>query len=440
MAERRRVVPEWARTYLGSAGFASAVTTAIFLTGFSTHLVRALIGWPGLLTIILGLIALGLTSLWFRRSHLEWHGTLPLSVIVFVGWAVLSIFWSNTPTVTGLRLIYLLAFGFLGFYVAVLRDTIQIVRAVGDALRVLLGLSIGLEILSGILIDQPIAFLGIQGNIAQLGPLQGVFGTRNQLGFLALIALISFSIEMATRSIPRGLARYSIVLAAVSLLLSRSPVMIGVLSIVVLAALALFAVRRAPSASRWVWQLVLLTGVVVAGVIAFLARLRIIDLLNAGSEFETRLHLWQSMSQYAAGNSLQGWGWVGSWPTTLPYLWLNLATGKTNATGLNAFIDVYFQLGLVGFFAFVALLGLALVRSWILASDKRSIVYVWPALVLVAIATVSLAESSALTESGWMLLIVCSVKASRSMSWRDALGRHDPAGLPSAGSASRRTG
>ncbi|MEL4319001.1 O-antigen ligase family protein [Leifsonia sp. YIM 134122] len=433
-------MPEWARTYLGSASFASAITTSIFLAGFGTHLTRALIGWPGLLAIILGLIALCLVSLWFRRSHLEWHGTLPISVIVFVGWAILSIFWSNTPTVSGLRLAYLLAFGFLGFYVAVLRDTIQVVRAVGDALRVLLGLSIGLEILSGILIDQPIAFLGIQGNLVQLGPLQGVFGTRNQLGFLALIALISFSIEMATRSIPRGMARFSIVLAAVSVLLSRSPVMIGVLSVVVLAALALFAVRRAPAASRWVWQLVLLAGVIIAGVVVWLARLRVIDLLNAGSEFETRLHLWQAMSQYAADNSLQGWGWVGSWPTTLPYLWLNITTGKTNAAGLNAYIDVYFQLGLVGFFAFVALLGLALVRSWILASDRRSVVYVWPALVLVALATVSFAESSALTESGWMLLIVCSVKASRSMSWRDALGRHDPASLPSAGSTSRRDG
>ena len=65
-------------------------------------------------------------------------------------------------------------------------------------------------------------------------------------------------------------------------------------------------------------------------------------------------------------------------------------------------------------------------RAWLLASSRRSVVYVWPALMLVVIAVTSFAESFALGEGGWMLLVVCAVKAARDMSWRDALAAGRP--------------
>ena len=74
----------------------------------------------------------------------------------------------------------------------------------------------------------------------------------------------------------------------------------------------------------------------------------------------------------------------------------------------------------------LALVGVALVRAWLLASSRRSVVYVWPALMLVVIAVTSFAESFALGEGGWMLLVVCAVKAARDMSWRDALAAGRP--------------
>ena len=61
--------------------------------------------------------------------------------------------------------------------------------------------------LSGVLLDMPFRFLGVQGNIAQLGPIQGIFGTRNLLGFVAVIALITFLIEYRTQSVRAGRLR-----------------------------------------------------------------------------------------------------------------------------------------------------------------------------------------------------------------------------------------
>jgi hypothetical protein len=90
----------------------------------------------------------------------------------------------------------------------------------------------------------------------------------------------------------------------------------------------------------------------------------------------------------------------------------------------------------IGLLLFVGLGGVALVRAWLLASTRRSVVYVWPALMLVVIAVTSFAESFALGEGGWLLLVVCAVKAARDMSWRDALA----AGRPPAPTVERLGG
>ena len=124
-------------------------------------------------------------------------------------------------------------------------------------------------------------------------------------------------------------------------------------------------------------QLGLLDATLFAGLAAWIARTGIIQLLNAGSEFEVRYTLWQEMWRLVSLHPLQGWGWAGYWPTDVtPYGSLEFIIKRDHASGLNAHLDVYFQLGLVGFLAFLALVGLAFVRAWLLASNKRSLVYV----------------------------------------------------------------
>jgi len=48
-------------------------------------------------------------------------------------------------------------------------------------------------------------------------------------------------------------------------------------------------------------------------------------------------------------------------------------------------------------------------------------VFVWPTLMIVALVTTSLAESSILTEAGWLTFTVCAVKVAQHLSWRRAL-------------------
>ncbi|GAA1055658.1 hypothetical protein GCM10017608_23120 [Agromyces luteolus] len=409
------------REFAGSARFAQAVTLMSVGLAFSTYAVRALVGWPGLIAAVATLIVLSGLSLVARWRAVEWYGILPLTILVFVGWCGASVIWSDTPGLTVLGVGYLVAFGVLGVYVALMRDTIQIVRAFGDVLRVLLGISLALEVLSGILLDLPIAFLGIQGNLASLGPLQGMFGSRNMLGFVALIGLITFIVEWRTRSVLRGRAIASVVLAGLLLLLSGSPTTFVALGITLLALAALYGLRRVSAETRWRWQLALLISAVAMIVVGWITRIRILELLDARGEFDVRLDVWREVSRYLAVNPLQGWGWVGRWPDAAPYVWVQRGVGRDHASALSAYIDAYFQVGVIGVLLFAGLVGVALVRAWLLASSRRSVVYLWPALALVALAVTSFAESFALVEGGWMLLVVCAVKAARDMSWRDAL-------------------
>ncbi|WP_345763839.1 O-antigen ligase family protein [Diaminobutyricibacter sp. McL0608] len=424
---RRPLVPAALTEFFGSARFASALSLVAVGVGFSTHAVRSVMGWPGLIGALAALAILAAISFIAQRETIEWHGLLPISILVFVGWCALSIFWSNYQWATFAGIGYQLTFAFLGIYIALVRDAIQIVRVVGDVLRVLLTVSLGLEVLSGLLIDLPIRFLGIQGNIAAGGPIQGLFGSRNQLSIVALIAFVTFLVELRTRSVRPVTATASISLAVLCILLTHSPVIAAVSVIVGLATLALYAVRKVPPRLRPFYQWGLAAITVLALVLAYIYRTRVIDLLNARADFSVRYRLWIQIWQLIPVNQILGWGWVGGWPETLyPFTAIQANTGAEHANGLNAYLDVYLQVGLIGLILFVALIALAFGRSWLLASNKRSVVYVWAPLVLVALLVTSVFESSILVESGWLLLVVCAVKASQGMSWRSALPRHEP--------------
>ena len=113
---------------------------------------------------------------------------------------------------------------------------------------------------------------------------------------------------------------------------------------------------------------------------------------------------------------------MGYWrPDVLPFPIFTIAGEREPTSAVNAYLDVLFQLGFVGLAVFVGLVLLTFTRSWLLAGRRRSTVFAWPALVLLTLIVTSLAESSMLVEYGWLLFVVCTVKAAQELSWRRAL-------------------
>lgn len=413
----RRALSESLREVFASPQAARALTLAIIGTLVLANAIHNIVGWPGFFAILGGELALAITALVVTWSTIEWRGLLPLSLLVFVGWCALSLLWSDYQWATIGGVLYLVIVAFLAVYVGLSRDLIQVIRAFGDVFRFALTASLVLEVFSGLLIDSPIKFLGIQGNLASGGPIQGLMGSRNLLALIALIAVVTFFVELITKSATRQLAIFSLALGGLCILFTRSPVAFGTLLILVLAALCLLGMRAAKPASRRVLQIALLAAIGIGLITAFVFRSPIIRLLNAESEFETRYLLWQQILVVSSARPVEGYGFIGSWRRELaPFVSFN---GHSSA--LNAFLDSWLQVGIVGLALLLALLALALVRSWLLGSSKPSVVYIWPALVLIVLVVVSAAESTVLTGIGWFALVICTLKASQELSWRRRL-------------------
>lgn len=406
---------------LGSPRFSQVLTVAIVCSAYFSFALRSLIGWPGLIAIVSTLVVIAAGSLAVKRAELEWRGILPISLLVFLGWSALSLLWSQYQWTTLAAVLYQLAFAFLAVYVALTRDLIQVVRAFGDVLRVLLFGSLVIEVVAGVLLDTSVGLLGIEGDLAFGGPIQGLVGTRNQLGLIALVGLVTFLIEWNTRSVHRPIAIGSVAVAAVCVLFARSPVAFGAFILLSLAAVVLVGLRRTPPEGRRVAQFVLLGATVIALAIGFLLRTRIVAALNAGSEFEFRYFLWRDVLSASAQHTIEGYGWIGYWRGDIPPF-VGLQTVLVpHQSALSAYLDVLLQLGIVGLFSLIALIGLALVRSWLLGANRRSVNFVWLALIMLLLTTVSAAESFALVEFGWFTLVVCLIKASQDLSWRSRL-------------------
>ncbi len=416
---------------LGSAEFARAFTIAVLTAVFASFTIERLTSTITLATIIGALCGVGAAIMWVRREELSPLRIAPSSLFAFLIWALVSLVWTSDRSSTAFAWLTLFGYAFLAITVGHIRDTLQTVRALGDTLRILLTISLGLEILSGILLDMPFTFLGIQGDLALGGPVQGIFGSRNMLGFIAVIALITFVIEWRTQSVTAPVAIPSIGLAALLAFLSSSPTVIVLAVAVGIVAVALAIVRHAPPERRSVVQWVLGVLVVIALAAAFALRHPIIRLLDAGSDFSVRGSLWNTILDFVAIKPIEGWGWFGGWERgEYPFTYINFLLGDRHQSALNAYFDVLLQLGSAGLVLFLLFGGIAMVRSWLVASVRHSVVYAWTPLIIVTLAVDSMFESFTLEGAGWFMLVLCALRAGQTRSWRESMDAAHTGAIP----------
>lgn len=416
---------------LGSAELARAFTITVLAAVFGSYLIERMTSRVTIATIIGGLCLLGLGILWVRRAELSALRIAPSSLLAFLAWALVSLVWTTDKSDSLFGWLELLCFALLAITVGHIRDTLQTVRALGDTLRALLALSLGLEILSGVLLDVPFVFLGIQGDLAIGGPVQGIFGSRNMLGFVTVIALITFFVEWRSQSLSARIAVPSMALALLLAFLSASPTVLVLAAAVGTVAVALMIVRHAPPERRSLVQWVLGVLVTLALAAAFLLRHSIIALMNAGSDFSIRATLWNKILDFVALKPIEGWGWFGSWARgEYPFTFINFQLDDRHQSALNAYFDVLLQLGAAGLVLFLLLGGVALVRSWLVASVRRSVVYAWTPLMLVTLAVESMFESFTIVGAGWFMLVLCALRAGQARSWRENIDAAHTGAIP----------
>jgi O-antigen ligase len=396
--------------FLGHSRFLHAFSLVVFATIIGTHFLRSIFGTAGLFSIISVEILLAILILFARRRTFEWRYLLPSWIVIFLMWIALSYTWSYYPVTTILGVSSQISFTFLAYAVVAIRDNIQIVRALGDVFRASLFLSLSLEVLSGIIFDIPFSFLGIQGNITNMSGIQGIFGSRNLLSFVIFISFITFAIELLTKSVSKRTSFVSLGTGAILLVFVGSPLVYLSLLLMGIVISAIFWVRGLEKGFRR--KKLITLGVVFASFAAvfWIFRTQFLTFVQAAPAFNFRAELWSEIVRISSMKSLEGWGWAGLWPRkTQPFSAMQNVTGQTYSSGLNAFLDLWLQVGVVGLIIFLIAFSIFAWRTISTAMKTKSHIFLWPVFVFVVLAINSLTQSFLISEFGWFLFVLCSV-------------------------------
>ena len=404
-----------------------------FFTLFASDAWRNLIGWWGYLALGGVLLITWLVIVIRARRALYWRA-LPASFAIFLIWTGLSITWSNYPGASALGWGSTLATAFVAYAIVLTTDRAELVRGLGFALRWILALSLIFEAAVSLFVRHPVlplwvdwgtakipdAFYWSQDKLLTLGPIQGIVGNRNLLGFIALLALIIFCVQLADRAVWRGSGITWIVIAVATLILTGSSTVIVALVAVALAAVTALWTRALRPSRRWPVYLTVGTGAVLALATTPLWWQQITALLGRSADATGRSDIWNSVWGLIVERPVVGWGWISYWaPWVEPFNDLAERKGVLYLQAHNAWLDVWMQVGIIGLILFCVVALMALWRSWFLAVDRPrwdlnnhrpfTAHALMPLLLLIALLAQSIAESRMLVEGGFALFVAVIV-------------------------------
>ena len=415
----------------------SAYAIVVFIYLIASNGVRILAGWPvflagGAVLTIVGAVLFAR----LKPERFRWY-RLPSPIYWFLTLAVVSIFWSQYRFESVLGVAAQLVTTFIAVVLAFILTWHELLRTLSSALRYVIGLSFAFELFVSIFVQHPVLQLWIDvpadGPTPKLlywsrdllfagGPIQGVVASSTLLGFIGLLALIVFAIQLRARLVGRFTGWFWVGTAVLTLALTRSAtVTVALVAVIIALGFALWA-RRIDQARRMPLY-VALGAVLAAGIaVAVFARGTVFAMLGKSSDMTGRLETWEKVIELAEQRPWFGWGWVSYWaPWVEPFESLDVQGGIQVMSAHNAWLDVWLQLGIVGVLAFAPLVVLTLWRVWFRAVDQPrrgfgpALPYatsaLWPLLVLVALVVQSFAESRMLIEGGWLLLVILAVKS-----------------------------
>ncbi|MFC5930735.1 O-antigen ligase family protein [Cryobacterium melibiosiphilum] len=401
---------------------------------------RSLGGWWGFGLIAALVVAGSITLLVTQKSALNWR-RFPKTLVAFMALATLSIAWSFYPAAAALGVTLQWITTLAAVFLALTLTWAELLRTLAAALRWVLGLSILFELFVAAVIRGPIlpffvdysdygdekipqAFYWSRALLFDGGPIEGIVASRNLLGFVALLAVIVFGVQLAAKTVKRGWAVAWLVFAIGMLVLTRSAtVTLSTAFVVVVLAFALWTRHAHPQHRRPIYATAA-AAIVLAGTGLLVFSSQLLGLLGKSEDLTGRFDIWNSVTDLASERPIFGWGWVSYWnPFVEPFAGLAERKGVVYLQAHNAWLDVWLQLGIVGV-VILALLALStLWRAWFLAVDRPRLGIadttpyaasaLLPLLLLAALLAQSMAESRLLVEYGWVLLIVLAVMTKR---------------------------
>ena len=423
------------------AGFAVFVLFTLFAGDFW----RYSVGWIGFGVVAVVITVISVTTLIRDFRSGRWaFGRLPYPLLGFMALATVSVFWSYYPGATLLGLLTTWMTVITAVSLAVSLNWPELLRTLGIALRLIIGLSLLFELTVAVFIRRPVLpFIPAPGidyssyqsipkllmwsrnelfDVVDGGKIQGIVGNSSLLGFIALLALLVFGVQLASGSIGKAWGITWLGLTLATAFFTRSATITVAIVAVTGLVLALLLVRRASTPrARVVAYWSLSAGLIVVGGITFVLRNSLLAALGKSEDLTGRLDIWNAVVDLAQQRPAFGWGWVSYWiPWVAPFDTLAFKSGVRQLHAHNAWLDIWLQLGILGLIIFGALVISTTARAWLVAIDRprdfagKPSAYtassLLPVLLMAALLIQSMAESRLLVEYGLMTLVVIAVK------------------------------
>ncbi len=437
------------KTRLGLSAYAGTV----FFVTLGGNGVRNALGWPGFLAVGVALVGIGLWIMIARKpERFRWY-RLPAPLTLFLTLALVSVAWSAYRPETLLGNLAQLSTTLLALVLAFTLTWHEVLRTLGTALRFLLGLSLLFELWVAIFVREPLLPWWMdapEGKVSPLlywsrdllfsgGPIQGLVASSVLLGFLGLLGVIVFAVQLRAGLVRPVAGWFWLAIAFLTIALTRgATVTVALAAVVVTLLFALWARRVGPERRVPLYA----TGtalIVIAATATLFARDFVFGLLGKSGDLTGRMETWQKVADLAAQKPWFGWGWVSYWaPWAEPFKSLDKKAGIQVMSAHNAWLDVWLQLGVVGLILFAILVFLTVWRVWFRAIDQprrghgAPLPYatsaLFPFLIVIALLVQSLTESRILVEGGWLLLVLFAVKSKTDYEVPSQLG--EPQALP----------
>lgn len=423
-----------------------SLVVAMLVLVFAGDLFRYTIGWVGYGIVAAAIVTLSAVIFARAKPPIRFRH-LPLGLIAFILWCIVSILWSHYRLETAIGSLVQIATAFVGLTMAVTLTRFQFIRALGVGMRLIVASSLVFELIAALFFPKgiipptylrpgaletllattdipdplPIGFFWSRSDLFTGGPIQGIMGNRNLLAMVALIALIVTAAQLFDRLIRPLHGVVSIALAAVAILLTDSATVYVALTFGLFAVLLVFLGRRFRRRWRWLMYAVVGIGLVGGSIIAIAFNDQLFALMNRSSDMTGRGDIWRAVFDLGSQSPVVGIGWISYWaPWVTEFHDLAIVQGMAYHQAHNAFFDVWMQVGFIGVALFIGLVFTTFIRTWWIAINRPDTPMVTsrrdpsqahlagitavPFFIMVALVVQGMTESRLIIEGGWLLL------------------------------------
>lgn len=357
-----------------------------------------------------------------RWKQCTYVATRDIPLLLLLGIAFLSIFWSAAPNFTADDGKALLRSTLFGVYMAT--------RYTPKEQMQLLGWLLGLAGVFSLVFALAMPSYGIANTNNEIS-WKGIFVHKQYLGRQMALGFVIFLLTTIDSKKYRSIALIGLSFTAILILLSRSKTAL----ILLLLSLLMLPLYKAVKQHYKLKAFIFLIGLLLIGSMAILIlsnlEFILVDTLGKDLDFNGRVPIWNLIIEKGLERPWLGYGYAAFWtsPESL-FVMNNSWAGTEDLTGTrfhahNGFVDLFIQLGFLGLSVFVFNFIKVFVRVVYILTSTKAIEYFWMVEFLTLMILFNLTEAITILSTGTLWSLYVSIALSSAIQQNRLRRNHD---------------